>query len=76
MKKKATNKTEINNLQYKEFKVLVIKMLTDLREIIGRVRISTRTQKIYVKKNQSKLKNTITGIKNLLEGISSKSGDT
>lgn len=76
MKKKATNKTEINNLQYKEFKVLVIKMLTDLREIIGRVRISTRTQKIYVKKNQSKLKNTITGIKNLLEGINSKSGDT
>ena len=76
MKKKATNKTEINNLQYKEFKVLVIKMLTDLREIIGRVRISTRTQKICVKKNQSKLKNTITGIKNLLEGINSKSGDT
>ena len=51
---------QINNLQYKEFKVLVIKMLTELRKTIGRVRILMRNQKLYIKKNQSKLKNKIT----------------
>ena len=67
---------QINNLQYKEFKVLVIKMLTELRKTIGRVRILMRNQKLYIKKNQSKLKNTITGTKNILQGINSKSNDT
>ena len=67
---------QINNLQYKEFKVVVIKMLTELRKTIGRVRILMRNQKLYIKKNQSKLKNTITGTKNILQGINSKSNDT
>ena len=43
---------QINNLQYKEFKVLVIKMLTELRKTIGRVRILMRNQKLYIKKNR------------------------
>ena len=51
-------------------------MLTELRKTIGRVRILMRNQKLYIKKNQSKLKNTITGTKNILQGINSKSNDT
>lgn len=31
-----------------------------------------RNQKLYIKKNQSKLKNTITGTKNILQGVASQ----
>ena len=67
---------EIRNLPYKEFKVMIIKMLKELRG-----RMDEHTEKFHrelenIKKNQRELKNTITEIKNILEGINHILDDT
>lgn len=61
----------ISNLPDKEFKGMVIKMLTKLRtEMEEHMRTSAKRESI--KKNQSLLENMITKVKNILEGTNSR----
>ena len=52
------NKKKISNLPDKEFKVMVIKMLTELGKIVDYSK-NYNKEKENIKKNQSELKNTI-----------------
>ena len=58
---KELNKMEINNLSDAEFKTLVIRMLKELSEDLN-----------SIKKIQSELKDTLTEIKNNLQGNNSR----
>ena len=68
------NEMEINNLSDKEFKVMIIKMLTKLRRRMDDHSENFSRVRKYFKK--SELKNTITEIKNTLEGINGRLDDT
>ena len=59
---KELNKTEISNLPAKEFKVIIIKMLTELGRRIDELKWELQ-QRENIKKNQWELKNTITEVK-------------
>ena len=74
----TTNEIEINNLPDKEFKTLVIRMLTEWGERIDEHSENFNRKLEHMKKNQSEVKNTITKMKkkNILEGINSRLGDT
>ena len=64
---------QINSLPDKEFKALVIKMLTEL----GKVHCENFNKELEnIKKNQSELKTKITEMKNTLEGINRTLADT
>ena len=63
---KEPNKTEISNLPEKEFKVMVIKTLTELGRIMDENSENFSKEIENIKKNQSELKNTITEMKNKL----------
>ena len=78
LKKKNPNEIEINNLPDKEFKTLVIRMLTEWGERIDEHSENFNRKLEHMKKNQSEVKNTITKMKkkNILEGINSRLGDT
>ena len=71
---KKPNKMKISNLPDKEFKAIVIEMLTELGKRIENTELQQRTKKH--KKNQSELKMTITEMKNTLEKLNSRLGDT
>ena len=73
---KTTNETEINNLPDKEFKALVIRMLTALGKRKDKHCEYFNKELENIKKNQSELKNTITGVKTTLEGTNSRLGET
>ena len=72
------SEVEIANLPEKEFKVMIIKMIKELR------RMDAQNEKLEVlneeleniKNNQTEMKNTITEMKNTLEGINSRLNDT
>ena len=59
---KELNKGEISNLPNKEFKVIIKKMLTELRRRIEEhsEKFNKKLENIDIKKNQTELKNTIT----------------
>ena len=54
---------------------MIIKMLTDLGKKMDEYREDYNRARNYKKKNQSELKNITTEIKNILEGINSRSND-
>ena len=60
---KDINEMEISNLPNKEFKVIVIKMLTILRKRMNTVRSSTK-RKYKFKTKATELKNLLTELKN------------
>lgn len=51
----------------KEFKVIIMKMLTGLEKIMKEISETFNKETKNIKKNESELKNTITEIKNILE---------
>ena len=70
------NEEEIGNLPEKEFRVMIVKMIQDLRN-----RMEAEIEKIQeifnkdlekLKNKQTVMKSTITEMKNRLEGISSR----
>ena len=62
----------MSNLHNKEFKVMIIKLLNELG-----IRMDKYSEKFNrVRKYKEELKNTITEIKNILEGINRKLDDT
>ena len=65
---------EIRNLLHKEFKLTIIKMLSELRRTDEHS--ENFNKKIEnIKKNQSEVKNTITEMKNILGGFNSRLDD-
>ena len=70
------NETEINNSPDKEFKALVIKMLTELERRIDVHNEKFNKELENIKKTQSEMKNSIAEIKNTLEGMNSRLSDT
>ena len=70
---------EIGNLPKKEFRIMIGKMMKELR-----MRMDAQSTKLEVfnkdlgniKSNQTEMKNTITEMKNSLEGINSRLNDT
>ena len=65
-----------NNLPVKEFKVLEIKMLTELGKIIDLTTEHFNKELENIKKTQSKINNSVYGIQNTLEGMNSRLSDT
>lgn len=67
---------ETGDLPEKEFKVMIIKIIQDLRK--GIEAQTKKTQKMFnkepedIKNKQTELNNTITGMKNILEGVNSR----
>ena len=73
---KQLSEVEIGNLPEKEFRIMIVKMIQDLRR-----RMEARIEKMQetfnkdleeLKNNQTEMNNTITEMKNTLEGINSK----
>lgn len=69
------NKMEINNLPDKEFKVMIIRMLTELKRSMDERRENFKKNILKFFKNQSELKNAITSMNNTSEGIHSRIAD-
>ena len=68
---KELDKMKTNSLPDAEFKTLVMRMLSNLgEEQMNSVR--TLTKKWKTKKNRSEVTNTVTEMKNTLEGINSR----
>ena len=72
---KNPNVIEKNNLPEKEFKVVVVKMLNELRKRIDEQKQNFNKELEDTKKNQWMQKNT-TEKNNILEGINSRLSDT
>ena len=72
---KKPSETEINNLPHKEFKAIVIRMLTELGKRLVEHSENFNKALENIRKIQSELKNTIINVKNTLEGIRSGLGD-
>ena len=72
---KELNETEKNNLPDKEYKVMVISMLTELERRIDEHSENFNKELGNIKRNQSELKNTIMEMKNFLEGLKSRVDD-
>ena len=75
-KKKQLNEVEIGNLPEKEFRIMIVKMIQDLRK-----RIDTKIEKMQemfnkdleeLKNKQTEINNIITEMKTTLEGINSR----
>ena len=73
---KELSEVEIVNLPEKEFRVMIVKMIQNLRK-----RMEAQTEKIqemfnkeleYLKNKQIEINNTITEMKTILEGINSR----
>ena len=73
---KQLNEVEIGNLPEKEFKIMIAKMIQDLRR-----RMEAKIEKMQemfnkdleeLKNKQTKMNNTITEVKNTLEGINNR----
>ena len=73
---KQLNEVEIGNLPLKEFRVMIVKMIQDLRK-----RMEAKLEKMQemfnkdleeLKNKQTEMNNTINEMKNTLEGINSR----
>ena len=73
---KQWNEVEIGNLPEKEFRIMIVNMIQDLRKRMG-AKIE-KIQEIFNKdleeleEKQTEMNNTITEMKNTLEGINSR----
>ena len=70
------NETEISDLPDKKFKETFIRALIKLRKRMQGLSENFNEDLENIRKNQSKLKNTITEIKNTPKGINSRVDDT
>ena len=57
---KELNETEINNMPDREFKVMVIKVLTGLEKRVDGLRVTFNKKMENIKQNQSEMKNSTT----------------
>ena len=68
-RKKDLNEMEISNLRNKEFKIMIITMLTDLRRRMEEHRQIYRKYKKESNRNYTKLKNTLEGFNSRMDEI-------
>ena len=70
------NEVEIGNLPEKEFRIMIVKMIQDLRKRmeakIGKMQEMFNKDLEELKNKQTEMENTITEMKNILEGINSR----
>ena len=73
------NEVETGNLPEKEFRVMIIKMIKELK---GRIDAQSKKLEVFnkelenIENNQIEMKNTITEMKNALERINNRLNDT
>ena len=65
----------MSNLPDKEFKVMIIRMFTELRRRMDELSKNFNKEFENIRKNQTDLKDTITEIRNTTEGINSRPDD-
>ena len=70
------NEEEISSLSEKEFRVTIVKMIQDLgnimKALIEKIQEKHNKDLEELKNKQTEMNNTITQIKNILEGIKSR----
>ena len=66
------NEDEIGNLPEKEFRVMIVKMIQNLRNRMRKIQETLNKDLEELKSKQTVMNNTITEIKNTLEGTNSR----
>ena len=66
------NEDEIGNLPKKEFRVMIVKMIQNLVNRMGKIQETIKKDLEEIKSKQTVMNNTINEIKNTLEGINSR----
>ena len=66
------NKDEIGNLPEKEFRVMIVKMIQNLRNRMEKIQETFNKGLEELKSKQTVMNNKITEIKNTLEGINNR----
>ena len=66
------NEDEIGNLLKKEFRVMIVKMIQNLRNRMEKIQETFNKDLEELKSKQTGMNNTINEIKNTLEGINSR----
>ena len=67
-----TNKEEIGTLPEEEFRIMIVKMIQNLRNRMEKIQEMIKKDLEELKSKQTVMKNTINKVKNSLEGISSR----
>ena len=67
-----TNEKEIGSLPEKEFRVMIVKMIQNLRNRMEKIQETFNKDLVELKIKQTMMNSTINEIKNTLEGISSR----
>ena len=65
------NEQEIGKLPEKDFRIMIVKIIQNLENIMEKTQKSIKKDIEKLKNNHSETNNTITEIKNTLEGINS-----
>ena len=66
------NEEEIGKLPEKEFRIMIVKMIKNLENKLEKIEESINKDLEELKNKHTETNNTITEIKNILEGISSR----
>ena len=66
------NEDEIGKLPEKEFRIIIVKMIKNIENIIEKMQESINKDLGQLKNKHTETNNTITEIKNTLEGINSR----
>ena len=67
-----TKEVEIGSLPEKEFRVMIVKMIQNLGNKMGKIQETFNKDLEEIKSKQTMMNNTINEIKNSLEGINSR----
>ena len=66
------NEEEISKLPVKEFRIMIVKMIKNLENKMGKMQESINKDLEELKNKHTEINNTVTGIKNTLEGINTR----
>ena len=66
------NEEEIDKLSGKEFRIMIVKMIKNLESKMEKTQESTKKNLEELKNKHRETNNTITEIKNILEGVNSR----
>ena len=67
-----TNEEEIGSVPEKEFRVMIVKMIQNLRNRMEKIHETFNKDLEEIKSKQTMMNNTISEIKNILEGFNSR----
>ena len=66
------NEEEISKLPEKEFRIMIVKMIKNLENKMNKMQESIKKDLEELKNKHAETNNTITKIKNILEGLNSR----